>query len=175
MSDIKERLKKIRELALRDVPGGEKEAAQKLLDKLMKKYDISLSEIENEKVTKHIFTYHGKEQLQLIIQVAYKVTGNSEPCIPMQYTHSGRLCRTKVGVYCTSAQAVEIGYLYDFYVALWEREKDVFLDAYIQKHRIFGVPQDDVQPTEVSDDERKKLRAFMSGLSDDTPRKLLEG
>lgn len=43
---------------------------------------------------------------------------------------------------CTPAEKVEIEYLFDFYKRLWEKEKDAFLAAYIQKHRIFAIRAD---------------------------------
>lgn len=173
-NDIVERLRKVRALALNGVPGGEKEVAQALLDKLMKKYNVSLSELEDEDIKKYLFTYHGKEQKQLLIQVVFSVLNKVSSCIPQYYTASGRKCRTQLGVYCTAAQAVEIGFLYDFYVVLWEKEKEAFLDAYIQKHKLFGQTPDDMQPTEISDSELSKMYAFMNGMSDDSPHKRIE-
>lgn len=171
-SNIKERLKKVQALALRGVPGGEKEAAQALLEKLMKKYNISISELEEDAISECEFEYHGSDQERLLMQTIYKVTDNKE-VYTLRYSLSGRKCRTRLIAYCTPAQAVEIKYLFDFYKRLWEREKEALLTAYIQKHRIFGTLKDGEKPKEVSYEELAKMGVLMQGLSDDTPRKCL--
>lgn len=47
MDNKKERLKKIYNLSLKGV-GGEREQAQAILDKLLKKYELSLDDIDDE-------------------------------------------------------------------------------------------------------------------------------
>lgn len=172
--DMIERLKKIRELALRGVPGGEKEAAQALLDKLMKKNGISLSDIEDDTPVENDFTYHGAEQRRILMQTIYKVMGNVDEVYLSKNSVTGRTCRTKFVVICTPAQAVEINFLFDFYSALWEREKDMFLRAFIQKHRLFGNRVDNIKSDKMSDEEIEKMLSMMGGLSDVSPHKGIE-
>ena len=126
-------LKKIRALAEHGV-GGEAENAEKLLARMMKKYGISEAELDEETRVRHDFTYHGGEEKKILKQVVYKVTGGYT--YELVYTASGRKVRTQLGADCTPAEKVEIEYLFDFYKRLWEKEKDAFLAAYIQKHRI---------------------------------------
>ena len=125
-------LKKIRALAEHGV-GGEAENAEKLLARMMKKYGISEAELDEETRVRHDFTYHGGEEKKILKQVVYKVTGGYT--YELVYTASGRKVRTQLGADCTPAEKVEIEYLFDFYKRLWEKEKDAFLAAYIQKHR----------------------------------------
>lgn len=129
-------LKKIRALAEHGV-GGEAENAEKLLARMMKKYGISEAELDEETRVRHDFTYHGGEEKKILKQVVYKVTGGYT--YELVYTASGRKVRTQLGADCTPAEKVEIEYLFDFYKRLWEKEKDAFLAAYIQKHRIFAI------------------------------------
>ena len=68
---------------------------------------------------------------------------------------------------------MEIEYLFDFYKRLWEKEKDAFLEAYIQKHRIFAI-RADVEPREMSLEESIKMRALMRGMSDESPLRAIE-
>lgn len=123
-------LKKIRALAEHGV-GGEAENAEKLLARMMKKYGISEAELDEETRVRHDFTYHGGEEKKILRQVVYKVTGGYT--YELVYTASGRKVRTQLGADCTPAEKVEIEYLFDFYKRLWEKEKDAFLEAYIQK------------------------------------------
>lgn len=150
-------LKKIRALAEHGV-GGEAENAEKLLARMMKKYGISEAELDEETRIRHDFTYHG-------------VTGGYT--YELVYTASGRKVRTQLGADCTPAEKVEIEYLFDFYKRLREKEKDAFLAAYIQKHRIFAI-RADVEPREMSLEESIKMSALMRGMSDESPLRAIE-
>lgn len=149
-------LKKIRALAEHGV-GGEAENAEKLLARMMKKYGISEAELDEETRVRHDFTYHGGEEKKILKQVVYKVTGG--------YTYEL--------VYTASGRKVEIEYLFDFYKRLWEKEKDAFLAAYIQKHRIFAI-RADIEPQEMSLEESIKMSALMRGMSDESPLRAIE-
>lgn len=173
MSTKLERLKKLRALALGGV-GGEKEQAQAILDKLMKKYDISFDDLDEDILNNYEFEYHGKEQESLLRQTIYKVTNSKSSMWGLRYTHSGRKCKTQLGGQCTAAQKVEIDFLFDFYKRLWEKERKALLSAFIQKHRIFGELKDGEEPTELSDEETEKIFALMRGLSDESPQKQIE-
>jgi hypothetical protein len=78
-----------------------------------------------------------------------------------------------VGGEAENAEKVEIEYLFDFYKRLWEKEKDAFLAAYIQKHRIFAI-RADVEPREMSLEESIKMSALMRGMSDESPLRAIE-
>lgn len=153
------------------VVGGEAENAEKLLARMMKKYGISEEELDEETRVRHDFTYHGGEEKKILRQVVYKVTGGY--AYELVYTASGRKVRTQLGADCTPAEKVEIEYLFDFYKRLWEKEKDAFLAAYIQKHRIFAI-RADVEPQEISREEALKMGALMQGMSDESPLRAIE-
>lgn len=172
MADQKERLKKLYALALRGV-GGEKEQAQVLLEKLLKKYAMSLDDLDEEEVIEYHLTYHGKEQRKLLIQTVYKVLGDTDSLFGLRYTASGRKCRTTLGVRCTAAQKIEIEFLFDFYTRVWEKERAALLEAFIQKHDIFGNLKEGEKPRELTAEELEKLHALMRGLSDEKPLKQL--
>lgn len=111
------------------------------------------------------------EEKKILKQVVYKVTGGYT--YELVYTASGRKVRTQLGADCTPAEKVEIEYLFDFYKRLWEKEKDAFLAAYIQKHRIFAI-RADVEPQEMSLEESIKMSALMRGMSDESPLRAIE-
>lgn len=174
MTDQKERLKKLYALAMRGV-GGEKEQAQAILEKLLKKYAVSLDELDEKIVCEYQLEYHGKEQEQLLKQTIYKVTDDAHSFYTLQYTASGRKCRTTLGVRCTAAQKAEIEFLFSFYIRVWEKEREALLQAFIQKHRIFGNIKDGEKGKEFSDEELEKMYALMRGLSDERPLLQIEG
>lgn len=162
-------LKKIRALAERGV-GGEADNAEEILRRLMEKYGVSEDELDEEERRRHDFEYHGKEQEKLLRQVVYKVTGGY--AYNLVYRASGRKVKTRLGADCTAAEKVEIEFLFDFYTRLWERERDAFLSAFIQKHRIYTI-RDDIEPQEVSREELLKMQALMLGMSDESPVRAL--
>lgn len=162
-------LKKIRALAERGV-GGEADNAEEILRRLMEKYGVSEDELDEEERRRHDFEYHGKEQEKLLRQVVYKVTGGY--AYNLVYRASGRKVKTRLGADCAAAEKVEIELLFDFYTRLWERERDAFLSAFIQKHRIFTI-RDDIEPQEVSREELLKMQALMLGMSDESPVRAL--
>ena len=162
-------LKKIRALAERGV-GGEADNAEEILRRLMEKYGVSEDELDEEERRRHDFEYHGKEQEKLLRQVVYKVTGGY--AYNLVYRASGRKVKKRLGADCTAAEKVEIEFLFDFYTRLWERERDAFLSAFIQKHRIFTI-RDDIEPQEVSREELLKMQALMLGMSDESPVRAL--
>lgn len=134
------------------------------------KYGVSEDELDEEERRRHDFEYHGKEQEKLLRQVVYKVTGGY--AYNLVYRASGRKVKTRLGADCTAAEKVEIEFLFDFYTRLWERERDAFLSAFIQKHRIFTI-RDDIEPQEVSREELLKMQALMLGMSDESPVRAL--
>lgn len=174
MTDQKERLKKLYALAMRGV-GGEKEQAQAILKKLLKKYAMTLDDLDEEVIQEYDLEYHGKEQDRILMQTVYKVTDSSDSFSHLQYNHSGRACRTRLRVRCTAAQKAEIEFLFSFYVKLWEKEKEALLQAFFQKHCIFGNPKEGESGKELSDEELEKMYALMHGLSDETPLLQIEG
>ena len=150
--------------------GGEADNAEEILRRLMEKYGVSEDELDEEERRRHDFEYHGKEQEKLLRQVVYKVTGGY--AYNLVYRASGRKVKTRLGADCTAAEKVEIEFLFDFYTRLWERERDAFLSAFIQKHRIFTI-RDDIEPQEVSREELLKMQALMLGMSDESPVRAL--
>lgn len=173
MADQTERMKKLYALAIRGV-GGEKEQAQKLLEKLTKKYGVSPDELDEKQIKEFDLKYHGEFERKLLIQTAFKVTGSTGNTFNLEYNRSGRPCRTQLRVRCTEAQKIEIEFLLDFYKNLWKKEVDALFFAFIQKHEIFGQSEDGGGKS-LSDKELEKLYRMMDGLSDETPLAQIEG
>ncbi len=172
MSNQKERLKKLYALALSGV-GGEKEQAQALLEKLLKKYAVSLEDLDEQIVSEYHLNYHGSEQEKLLMQTIYKVTDDAHSFYHLRYTASGRACRTMLGVRCTAAQKAEIEFLFDFYTRVWEKERAALLEAFIQKHEIFGNLREGQTARKLSPEELAKLETLMNGLSNEQPLRQL--
>lgn len=111
MENKEELLKKIKALAERGV-GGEKDSAQVLLDCLMKKYGVTESDLEAERVETAWFRYHDEFERRILNQIIYMVTGKvSFGCVGT-YTERPR---KKRGVDCTAAERLEIEANYSFF------------------------------------------------------------
>lgn len=171
---IKNRLRKLRELALRGV-GGERENAEQLLDQLIKKYGVSLADLDESNVKRFELEYHGDEDEKLLLQIIYMVLNDVDCVYGMIYEGSGRKCRTRKSVHCTEAQKLEIEFLHEFYQRLWAKEKAYFLEAFIQKHSLFGTKYaKSSKINRLTAEELAKIGMMQRGISDATPRKLLE-
>lgn len=165
-----ETLKKVRELALRGIDG-EKKAAQTLLDKLMEKYHIDESELDDNERKRVVFYYHGKDEKALLIQVACKVT--NDLTYYKRRNQSGRVRKTEISKDCTEAERIQILFLFDFYKELYKREADFFMKAFLNKHDLFA-HSDDIEKTYCSPEDSAKIISMMRGLSDESPTPRLE-
>ena len=97
-----QRMKKIQTLAERGV-GGERDTAEKMLQKMLKKNGIrSLDELQSAQYEYVLFPYNGKYEKKLLKQCIYKALTAAGD---RTYYHTkGK--RQKLGIYCTKAQKI---------------------------------------------------------------------
>lgn len=162
-----ELLKKLKELAEHGV-GGEKDNAQRLLEKLMKKYGVEKEDLSDDTLENHDFRYHNEYEMKLLNQVMYKVaTGRRR-----YHYKFGKGSRTTYGCTCTKAEALRIQIEYEFYLALLKEEQEMFFFAFIQKHRIFDTKA--VATTKLDEETERRMRAMMNGMQDKSLNPMLE-
>jgi hypothetical protein len=161
-------LKKLKALADRGV-GGERDSAQKLLEKLMVKYHVQEADLSDEQLEDYDFHYHNKYEKSLLVQTISKFAHGRKV---FRYT-CGKGSRTIRIVRCTKAEALQIQIAYDFYVELWNEELDVFLEAFIRKHDILD-SSPGANQVEISEEHLERLAAMMAGLQDRPLNKMLE-
>lgn len=169
----KELLRKLKALADGGV-GGEKINAQRKLAALMKKYGIAEEELSAEQQICCEFKYRTETELVLLKQTIYKVT-NEISFYGFTYTATGRKVARVLGCKCTRAQQIEIEFLFDFYKRTYKKDAELFLQAFIQKHQIFGVLKDGQKGKEVDEETLRKMMMLTKGMSDDQPLKQIEG
>lgn len=163
-----EKLKKLRELALRGVDG-EKTQAIAILEKLTQKYGVSMKELDEDIIEDFRFTFHGDKEKKLLLQITYKVTNETNRFHTLFFTNTRRKCRTECEISCTKAQKIEIEFLFEFYKELWKKEIEALFSAYIQKHQLFGKLKDNEKAKELTPEERLKMEMMMNGLSSEKP------
>jgi len=168
---IKTKVKKLYELSQRGI-NGEKTNAQFFLDKLLKKYNITLEEAIGEKKEAIFFNYKNNEEKQLLHQIIAKVCGDIDV-----YVKKGV---KRYFIKCTEAEKIEILELFDFYKKLYATEQKEILKslmiAFIHKHKLFATTNKDNENTDEDykpDFDVEKVRGIMQGLKDETYQKKL--
>lgn len=166
ITSLAQKLKALAEKA----DGNEQALAQQKLNDLLSKYNLAESDLEDT-VDYHEFKYKKSWEELLIRQIGYKVLNRTEA---YHTKPSGRKLQ-EVIFRCTDSQALEIEYLYSFYKALFEKDLDSFLHAFIQKHQLFGTVDDDtVEHNTLSDEEIERQRAFVRGMTNESPNKAID-
>lgn len=152
--------KKLAALAERGV-GGEKETAQRKLDQLMKKYNVSTADLTGEELIYHEFKYHGDFEKKLLRQIFYSV--NHERSVKV--LKEGKGSRSCLFFISTEKEALEARIKYAFYLDLWKEDLDFLFDCFVQKHRIFR--SDPNAPVEDCDDKTAlRMNFMMAGMSE---------
>lgn len=167
----RELFKKLKALAEQGV-GGEKENAQQLLKKFMRKYNVSEDEIDDDVLIEYEKKVKNEYEIKLFAQVFYKVVDGS--IYTFKSVRSGRRFKNLLGYRCTAAQNIELEFLFDFYKRLFYKELDLLFTAFIQKHKLFGDSPKDKPDDKIDYDELLRIIEMMNALSDETPQLQIE-
>lgn len=170
--DKLELLQKIKKLA-ENGRAGEKENAQSILNNLMKKYNITDEDLNEDIIKDFEFKIHGKIERRLLGQIAFSVYGNVND-------KKGSYCYTyiknKMLIKCTDAEFIEIKAKFEFYKAEYKKQLSIFYDAFIQANSIFPneklcKPKDEKY---FLSEEDKKILKMANGIEKSNFRKCLE-
>jgi hypothetical protein len=170
---MSEKMKGLKALAERGV-AGEKEAAQKMLDKLMEKYGISENDIAEEAVELAWFRYQSELEERLIMQIIYMVLGD---CDMYRERGKGNRKLKVLGAYCNAAERLEIELNFDFFSKALKEELDIFYKAFANKNKLFpkeGKEREARPEDELSKAELLKLALMMEGMDRRTMTKMIE-
>lgn len=150
---LKSRIQKLRALADRG-EGGEKETAQKKLAKLLSDNNLTEADLDSDATTYYLIKYNGKYEKRLLLQCIYKIMGAERAII---YHSKGT--RNKVGIYCTSAEKLEIDLDFEFYMSLLDDEIENLITGFIQKQELFpdDAPTETVDMSKLSPEELEKF------------------
>ena len=128
---LEAKLLKIKALAERG-EGGERESAQILYKKLLKKYDIDEASLQKDKLSKHWFNYESEIEENLLVQIFYMVTGD-----PTYFRRHSRTRGDQCGCICTDFEKTEIHFYFEFYKDALHKELEAFLMAFKLKNHLF--------------------------------------
>ena len=138
---IAERIRSLKKLADFGKNPHEREAAQKLFERLVRKHGFDLSYFgKSEEAVKREFHFRTAEEERLLLQVASKVL-NTGKISTWSRMRNGRKVPNEIYIECTGKQGTEITFLFDFYKELWKKEKEKMMQALIQKHAIGPDPE----------------------------------
>ncbi|MCD8355973.1 MAG: DUF2786 domain-containing protein [Clostridia bacterium] len=154
-----DRLRKLKALAERGIEG-ERENAQKILDRLMKKYDIDHIDSAEENREIRYFRYSQKIEIELLGQIIYMVTGQQACYCKSPLT--GRKIK-ELGVLCSEAEAVEIEAAYAFYKDALEDELEIFMRAFVSRNDLFPDTTEEI-PQAPLDSTSMKVAAMMMAM-----------
>jgi hypothetical protein len=155
--------KKIKALAEQGI-GGEKENAAEQLKRLLKKYNLTMEDIEGEKTHERWFAYKSVDQRKFISQVIASVIGGKRPRYSIKSLK-------EIGTDLTDAEFIEISEKIPFYWNHYQSELKTFYSAFIQVNKLYAKPDEsdtDKEEKELSDEEleeNKKLFQMMRGLN----------
>ena len=132
MSKQIELAKKLKALAEKGI-GGEKTNAEKMLNDLLQKHNLSIEEIEGEKKQDFYFNILDKNSWKLLYQIIKHVNFEIR-CfgeIPKEKVEHHKL-KGNYLIEATVCEYVEIEAKFDFYYRLYKEELDTFLSAFIE-------------------------------------------
>lgn len=177
MSKHIELAKKLKALSDKGI-GGEKVNAEKMLNELMKKHNLTIEDIEGEKTEDYYFNIkkeHHSLFVQIVGNVKYKlpIYGEFPDNLIKDYKLKGNYMVT-----CTVSEFIEIETMFDHYSSLYENELEIFFGAFLSANNLLITPPkdeqrsiDDLSPEELKKWKREQIMA--AGIKSETFRKRL--
>ena len=173
---IKMRLRKLQALAERGYRG-EAENAKRLLEKLCKKYGVTLEDVlDQEKTSRYRFKVgRAKIWLDLFIQCFANVTGQKE----LRYRQA---TNSEIVVELTAYHYAEIANLFYWHKSNLkkdiEQSQRLVFEAYVRKHHICrdrsNDPEDEEDDKPIDFEHLHAVMAMMRTLNDNTYHKMIE-
>lgn len=171
---IKEKLRKLLELARQGV-GGEKDNAQSVLDKLLKKHDLTLDDLDPDFAPVELceFSFDDKLERDLLLQVTFSVLQTNSIMRRKERGNSKKL-RIKM----TKAQYLEVDLAFGLYREAFKKEQRRLYLAFVHKNNLVGQTRDDdtdvqSKPSELSKEDVDAIISMMGAIKTTNVRKAL--
>lgn len=162
---IIEKILKVKALADRGTEG-EKKNAERMLAELMKKYNISESDIDTQKTDIYLLDTEDKMFLQLFVQLYHLNYGRDREILDgtkipkrlrKEWSEFGYGdANGNIAIRCTKAEFIEIKLLFDLYKEDLKKQYDTFLYAYFIKNDLLVPPTEEESKQKSSDDDIQK-------------------
>jgi len=157
MSDLEAKLKKIYALA-KNGAGGEKDAAQLLLDRILKKHNLKIEDILSGDDAEHKCMYICKNEWEqdLSDQIVYSIYGKDQPKM------YGVRRTQKRFFNCSIQEKTEFLLMYDILKASWKEELRTFYNAFIQTNKVFPAESGKSPDKQYTAEERAEIHKMFS-------------
>lgn len=157
--DLQAKLKKLLTLARQGI-GGERTNAQRALEKLMAKHNITLDDLDHEtqKLT-WLTPAKGKHEKSLLYQTISAVVTSDRTIYKSRY-YPG-----KIGIELTPAEEIEIQLRYGLYLHSLKTQFDITYKAFVQINHIFHSDAPPASESETDPEEIKRMALAMMGMT----------
>ncbi len=156
---IKEQIKKIMRLAERGV-GGEKTNAQTLLNRLLRKYSLSLEDFKNDVKISYKFYCRTKHEKRLLINTVGKVLNIDQ--VSMSDT------KRAIYINLTKLEFAKVDHLYETYRKEFRKElkkqADITVQAFLSVNNIFPDCDSNRKESEIDPEELRRILGSMKGM-----------
>jgi len=161
--NLKKRLLKLVELARRGV-GGEKEAAEAALERVLAAAGISRAELERLQGVGdrkwRLFRYEGELEEILLKQTAFMVlepeNGHISTSRLPQQDDDG-----EIFLQVSDAEYIEISVAFSVFKKALKDEIKITFDAFLHKNEIFSKRESNAERRELTDDEKKNMASMV--------------
>lgn len=161
MSRIHEKMRKLLALAERGV-GGEKETAQRMLEKMMEKYKVSFEDLEVETVSTYWWNYDNQFEKKILFQTYGKITDSST----IEYYKGDRKC----GFELTPSQYIEMDMHYTILRRDLKKHIERAVTAFIYANELFSSKVS--KSREYTDNELNEIWEMLRMANSITPSKV---
>jgi hypothetical protein len=140
----------------------EKDVAKKKLDLLLKKYNLTYSELIKGNVNQKVFKIENNEDcLRILSQCIWMVDSMAK------INYKGK----KAFVMLTNEQYIEVKEKFDYFWKHYKEQKEVFLVAFVVKNKLEA--KSDKQ-TDIPSKEIKNILMMMGGIAKGSQKKQLQ-
>lgn len=164
---VQAKLRKLMALAERG-EGGEKDNAQRMLEKLLARHDLTIDDLNDECREIRWFPILNVYERKLAAQIMSKVC---DSCTPGLYTSKSQ--PKKIGVEVTPAEAIEFELHYNALRNALAAHFDEAFSAFVQANRLFPATPSDSRDIELSESDMRVV-AMASAIKPTSVRPRLE-
>ena len=145
---------------------GEKQAAASILENYVKKHNISMDDLDDEKIERIFFNMGTDDKVELLHQIMKNIS--TDLCLygPLpkkdikKYDFEGNFFTE-----CTHIQSIEIQAKYNYYLNLYKKESEIFYRAFIHKNNLYS-GKSEKSLSQLNHDELKELLKVISLAKD---------
>jgi len=174
---IMERLHAIKALAEQGIDG-EKVQAIAMLTKLLKKWKLTMADLDSESVDWYRYSWKNEYESRLFWRIIGTVCG-WEGTTRVIHNRNKQGCQVEL----TAQQQADVSVFYAYHRKAWAKAQEEFFSVYVIKNKLLNAEPirtdgpDTPRKTRTAEDKAygDRLLSMMKGLEDGSPRRQIEG